>query len=120
MSSMGKGKPVDALDTACKAYKDCQLCARMKHGDMCLGEFVKYKYGEQNGDKICKDNAGTCGRDLCECDLAFAKAHSSVKSVWDTKYHSFWSEEGWDHKDPDNCVCKLFKLSFPKFSKIQK
>ena len=92
----------------------------MKHGDMCIGEFVKYKYGEQNGDKICKDNAGTCGRDLCECDLAFAKAHSSVKSVWDTKYHSFWSEEGWDHKDPDNCVCKLFKLSFPKFFKNPK
>merc|ERR1711881_732550 len=56
MSDPGHGPPVDALDTVCKAYKDCVKCARMTYGDMCIGEFVKYKYGEKNGDKYCKEN----------------------------------------------------------------
>ena len=103
---MGKGKPIDELDTACKAYKNCQRCVRMKHGENCIGEFTEYNYGEKNGDKICQDNAEDCARDLCECDLAFAKAHNSVKSVWKKNYHAFWSDNGWDHMDQDNCSSK--------------
>ena len=103
MSDPGHGPPVDALDTVCKAYKDCQKCARMEHGDTCIGEFVRYKYGEKNGDKFCKDTAGSCDRALCECDLAFAKAHVSKAHVFTTDYHLFWSTlpNGWDPKD--NC-----------------
>ena len=56
MSDMGHGRPVDALDTVCKAYKECLKCARMKHGDTCIGEFYKYKYGFNNGDVKCNDN----------------------------------------------------------------
>merc|ERR1712128_109402 len=44
MSEMGKGRPVDALDNKCKAYKDCQKCVRAKHGDQCIGEFVRYTW----------------------------------------------------------------------------
>merc|ERR1712123_92804 len=44
MSAMGKGRPVDALYNKCKAYKDCQKCVRAKHGDQCIGEFVRYTY----------------------------------------------------------------------------
>ena len=44
MSDMGRGAPVDALDTVCKKYKDCLKCARMQHGDTCVGEFYKVKY----------------------------------------------------------------------------
>jgi hypothetical protein len=103
MSDPGHGPPVDALDTVCKAYKDCQKCARMEHGDTCIGEFVRYKYGEKNGDKFCKDTAGSCDRALCECDLQFAKAHVAKKHVFTTDYHLFWSTlpNGWDPKD--NC-----------------
>merc|ERR1712227_1065424 len=31
MSDPGHGPPVDALDTVCKAYKDCVKCARMTY-----------------------------------------------------------------------------------------
>ena len=41
MSDPGYGPPVDALDAVCKRYKDCVKCARMAHGEMCIGEFVK-------------------------------------------------------------------------------
>ena len=44
MTEMGKGSPTDALDNGCKAYKDCQKCVREKHGDACIGEFVRYTW----------------------------------------------------------------------------
>merc|ERR1711892_415488 len=91
MSDPGHGPPVDALDTVCKAYKDCVKCARMTHGETCIGEFVKYRYGYKNGAPICKDNAGTCGRSLCECDAMFAEQHVGAKDVFQDKYHMFWS-----------------------------
>jgi len=104
MTDMGKGKPKDAIDTVCKAYKDCQRCARMKYTDSCVGEFTEYKYGYKNGDVVCKDKADTCGRALCECDAMFAKEHLAVRGVWDQQYHGFWGPNGgFDHEDPDNC-----------------
>ena len=57
--------------------------------------------------KFCKDDANTCHRALCECDLAFAKNSAPVVSVWDEDYHAFWSKRpgGWDENDYDNnCV----------------
>jgi len=103
MSDPGHGPPVDALDTVCKAYKDCLKCARMEHGDTCIGEFVKYKYGYKNGDAVCRNNLGSCERDLCECDAMFAKAHVAKKDVFDNKYHMFWSTtHGYDMWDPAN------------------
>jgi len=105
MSDMGKGKPLDALDTACKAYKDCQRCAREEYGKQCIGEFVKYKYGYSNNEVICKDKGNTCKRALCECDAMFARAHVGVKDVWTTDYHGFWANnnEGFDADNTDNC-----------------
>merc|ERR1711990_1345866 len=65
MSDPGHGKPVDELDTVCKAYKDCVKCARMEYGDMCIGEFKKYRYGlNKSGNARCKSDAGSCERAL--------------------------------------------------------
>ena len=43
LSRTGHGQPVDALDSACKKYKDCVKCARMSHGETCIPEFVKVR-----------------------------------------------------------------------------
>lgn len=103
MSDPGHGRPVDALDVVCKQYKDCQRCARERFGDTCIGEFVKYRYGERNGEKFCRNQADTCERALCECDLQFAKDHNKVKGVFKNQYHMFWSESGWDQNDDTKC-----------------
>jgi hypothetical protein len=105
MSDPGYGPPVDALDSVCKEYKDCVKCARMKHGDSCIGEFVKYRYGYKNGEAVCNDKANSCKRDLCECDAMFARKHVSKTHVFDSQYHMFWSTNNggtmWDPKsDP--------------------
>jgi len=103
MSDPGHGPPVDALDTVCKAYKDCLKCARMTHGDTCIGEFVKYKYGVNSGDVKCRDQPDTCKRALCECDAKFAREHNAAKDVFDMQYHMFWStSNGYQMWDPAN------------------
>ena len=45
MSDPGFGPPVDRLDSVCKAYKDCNKCARETYGHQCIGEWITYKYG---------------------------------------------------------------------------
>ena len=79
MSDPGLGPPVDEQDGSCKKYKDCQKCAKQRFGNECIGEFVKYKYGQTGGEKICENNVDTCKRAICECDLQFAKNHVETK-----------------------------------------
>ena len=75
----------------------------MEFGDGCIGEFVKYKYGINNGEVKCRDRANTCDRALCECDAKFAREHNGAKGVYTDKYHMFWStSEGYDMWDPEN------------------
>merc|ERR1739838_354766 len=62
MSEMGHGRPVDALDNKCKAYKDCQKCVRAKHGDQCIGEFIRYtwKWSKSQGTFVSANDEGSC------------------------------------------------------------
>ena len=100
MSDPGHGPPVDALDTVCKAYKDCLKCARITHGEDCLAEFVKYDYTIGNDDIVCSDAVNTCGRDLCMCDKMFAENHATKTDVFNSDYHLFASTLpfGWEPK----------------------
>jgi len=103
MSDPGHGPPVDELDNVCKQYKDCQKCARMTHGEMCIGEFVRYNFRIGNNGPVCRNNAGSCERALCECDKQFAKNHVAVKDVYNEDYHMFWGTAGFDAKN-GGCV----------------
>ena len=51
MSTRGKGKPVDELDSLCKLYKECVHCAKMEFGPECIPEAVKYNWDVKNGKK---------------------------------------------------------------------
>lgn len=103
MSDPGHGPPVDELDTVCKQYKDCQKCARMTHGEMCIGEFVRYNLRIGNNGPVCRNEAGSCERALCECDKQFAQNHVAVKDVFNEDYHMFWGTAGFDAKN-GGCV----------------
>ena len=91
MSEMGHGAPKDALDSVCRAYKECQKCARDVHGETCIGEFHRYANTIANGDSQCNDSPGTCTRALCECDKRFAMDHVGVTGVFTNDYHRFYS-----------------------------
>lgn len=109
MSEMGMGKPKDALDNKCKAYKDCQKCVRERHGSDCIGEFVKYtwKWSSKASSLISTNAAGTCQRELFECDKALVYDTLANKDTFNEKYHAFWSSkdggEAFDNRDPANC-----------------
>jgi len=95
MSSRGEGAPVDALDTVCRAYKDCQQCARMIYGDQCIGEFTRYRFKRivlSNGqeDVECKSKPDTCEQALCQCDKQFARDHGPATASFNIAYHAFW------------------------------
>merc|ERR1712003_20129 len=63
--------------------------------------------GKKAGGLIGQDNAGTCERELFECDLGLVEDTFQVKDVFDTQYHAFWSaapgQPGFDNRDPANC-----------------
>ena len=101
MSDPGHGPPIDPLDTVCKAYKDCQKCARDAYGSSCIGEFVAYNYGVENGHMTCSDTPGSCDRAICECDLKFAQDHVTQTHVFDADFHYFWSTVpgGWNPEE---------------------
>merc|ERR1711994_281078 len=105
MSHPGHGQPIDALDAVCKQYKDCNSCARLTHGDTCIGEFVNYQYTVHNGDVTCKNTPDSCERALCECDAQFAQDHVAHTDEFDNKFHMFWSSDyGMEMWDPvDSC-----------------
>ena len=69
---------------------------------MILGEFVKYNWSKK-GSKDVKTNedAGTCERELFECDRQFAKNMLDVHDVYVDAHHMFYGP--WDNKDPFNC-----------------
>lgn len=99
MSDPGHGAPVDDLDKLCKAYKDCLKCTRREHGPECIGEFVQYKYAARKGNIVCRNQPGTCGRNLCECDAMFAKEHVGLADVYTDQFHAFFG----DWKAKENC-----------------
>lgn len=109
MSEMGMGKPTDALDNKCKAFKDCHKCVREKHGSDCIGEMRKYtwKWSTKKNTFESVNQAGSCLRELFECDKKLVYDTWSQKDVFDDKYHAFWSSkdgsEAFDNKDPANC-----------------
>lgn len=106
LSEMGKGVPVDALDTKCKAYKDCNKCIRQKHGEECIGEFKQYtwKFASKIQQFVSKNAAGSCERELFECDLQFVHDTFDNKDVFSNDHHAFWG--GFDNKDDQNCVSR--------------
>jgi len=60
---MPKGRPIDAVDRACSAWRKCNKCA----GEQCGGYTV-------NQYQQCTNGANTCQRATCECDMALARA----------------------------------------------
>lgn len=89
MSDPGFGPPVDSLDQSCKAYKDCNKCVNIVHGDAC--ENSTYNYTVKGDQLTCTDSADTCQRSLCECDAKFAKDHMKTKDVFDPLFQTFYA-----------------------------
>ena len=115
MSDPGFGPPVDSLDQSCKAYKDCNKCVKIVHGDTCEKSTYNYtvkgrvhrtalwyilnrlgggtvRWTLIKGDKLtCTDSPDSCQRSLCECDAQFAKDHMTTKDVFNPSFQTFYA-----------------------------
>ena len=58
-----------------------------------------FRYYEKGNPSMCKNEANSCERDLCECDFAFAKAHVQAIGSFNEDYHLFWTKTGWYPED---------------------
>lgn len=75
MSEIGKGKPIDSLDTACHSYKVCLSCAASQFGENCTNNAASYRwvYGRRDKSIYTKEDENSCEASLFNCDLAFAQ-----------------------------------------------
>jgi len=89
------GMPKDELDSQCRVYKQCQKCARMYHGDNCIGEFTQYRWrwANKRSQFESKNPAGTCERAIFECDKQFVYNLFNNRDTWNKQYHVFYSAE---------------------------
>ena len=102
LSDMGFGIPVDGLDSACRQWKDCQMCVRKNHGEQCIGEFKKYTWKYSGGDFNILNDAGSCEREIGECDLKFVHDTFANRNEYDEQYNYFYG--GFDKNDrQDSC-----------------
>ena len=74
------GSPVDDLDLSCKHYRNCQRCAQQEFGDMCVGEFEKYEYGEANEWDLVSSLVNFCSHTFFS-SVATMQTHVNVPYV---------------------------------------
>ena len=143
MSSPGLGKPVDELDRHCHQYKQwyqylnklkshkfwhnqylnaicSQRCTKQFMGEECIGEFVEYNFEKKQKGVVCTDEANSCKRMVCECDLQFAKGIKTAMKSYDRSNHRFYGFDSEGSKYPNRSSAKrdgelqsLFSLPSP-------
>ena len=111
---VGKGDPVDEIDTECRHLFLAYKCLEKDHGSKCNSSKAYAWEVDNNGDikcceyKICfyliqfhilnffsVDKKGSCKGDLCRLDLDFTKALSSLNKFWEPAFHM---DNGFDRK----------------------
>lgn len=97
----GKGRPVDAIDSACKSFHQCYRCVNKDFvqeagQDNCDGTSRSYRFKgivdpvTQQKQIVCLNNEGTCKRSICECDKALADDLSDLEFKWNIMHHQRW------------------------------
>lgn len=109
---MGNGSPVDNVDKICKRHKECYQCGKRDSGSECLPEETGYRFsatfdsvtGRPNVE--CINREGTCRRNICECDKAFAeRLPQAAKSDdgWTGAHHAHYG--GFDSRGA--CLARI-------------
>lgn len=97
----GKGRPVDAIDSACKSFHQCYRCVNKDFvqdagQENCDGTTRSYRFKgiidevTKQKEIICLNTPGTCKRAICECDKALANDLSQLEFKWNIMHHQRW------------------------------
>jgi len=100
----GHGERLDAADSACFKFHQCQRCLGVDNGKQC-DHFTKYNITFEE-DPItleksaqCHDEENSCGRNLCECSVAFAKDMQRVETDANFEWNLGFSKYSMDRED---------------------
>merc|ERR1712134_161613 len=70
-AAANKGAPIDDIDKALLARKNCVKCVEDEH----TSPYEKYSFNSQSNS--CEDAAGTAKRRFCECDKEFTSVNKT-------------------------------------------
>lgn len=114
----GKGPALDQVDGACQRLHQCQRCLSIDLGKSC-DHTVAYKirYDEDPvtlaRTATCLDKPGTCGRNLCDCSIAFAQSMAAAEEsgAWDVNLSKYSGDKSYreqcESKSPSAHKAKL-------------
>jgi len=96
----GKGPSLDNMDRACLKFHQCQRCLGIDKGKEC-NHLSKYDIRlvedavTSKRSAVCQDEPGSCGRNLCECTVAFAQAMKEAEetSPWNIEISKYSSDQ---------------------------
>ena len=119
LSSMGKGEPMDKLDSACRNYKRCQQCASQVYGDNCIGELVEYDYVSVGGGSeplrhilLTNEPEDSCEHKIFECDHRFALDMLEHHEI-NLEFTLVDSKSGWNRTE--SCHARRHHGTKPKY-----
>jgi len=109
---LGNGQPVDDLDRTCKKQKECYLCAnkdeKERRNQNCYPDETSYKFNAvfdqvTNQPVVqCLNKKGSCKRNICECDKAFASNLKANENLWLFQNSQY---SGFDQRA--NCLARI-------------
>lgn len=108
----GNGSPVDNVDKICKQHKECYQCAKRDAGPECNPEETGYRFSATidpvTGSPTvqCTNPVGSCRRNICECDNAFASrlpGSASGSDGWTGAHHAHYG--GFDTRT--SCLARI-------------
>ena len=79
------------------------FCNKFRDGTwISLGEFVKYSWSNRGSSDVkSNEPAGTCPRELFECDREFGHNTLATHTEYKDEFHAFFGP--WDNNNPVNC-----------------
>lgn len=96
----GKGPALDDMDRACLKFHQCQRCLGIDKGKECnhLSTYdIRLVEDSVTSHRtaVCQDEPGSCGRNLCECSVAFAKAMREAEetSPWNIEISKYSADQ---------------------------
>ena len=108
------GHPIDGIDRACQAHRQCYTCAERRNPTACRSKSwsrkifgKKYKWRwisfTNGGGEIIfnslKNAKDMCTRDIFECDRQLVKALFTNRLDWQTKWHF----SNFDYREENRC-----------------
>lgn len=85
---IGKGVPVDRLDRACRALKQCHKCVEGKWNTECSTAEMSGDISLSSTGNVTYTGSDQCLNDMFNCNLQFVSDFYDLKGIYNEVYHT--------------------------------